>query len=131
MPRGNEGVPSWMTVLKDDPNAEDVFGRLKRIGKQVSDSWFGDLVTVAAASAAGEGAVYVVTRNLSPERAAAARTLTGPMNSMIQDVTNKVINQWRGKNPPTDEQLRKLAEEDLRKKEQVRQLMRTYRVPGY
>jgi hypothetical protein len=52
------------------------------------------------------------------------------MNSVIQELFKKIVNQWRGKTPPTEDQMREMFAEDLRKNQQVAQLRRQYGIPG-
>lgn len=135
MARGNDEIPSWMTVLKDPPaSTEDpLLAWVRKIGRGVADSQYTDFIRDVGAGAAGGAAQYAVTQDLGPDKEAAGRIIGGAVSNAVQDVFKRVVDKMRGKSAsrPTEAQVREMIEAKTQRDERVRQLMRTYGVPGY
>jgi hypothetical protein len=134
MARGNDNFPSWMTVLKDPPvNTEDpLLAWVRRIGRDVAKSRVTDFLSDIGAGAAG-GAAAQYLQNLSPDNEAAAKAIGGAANSGVQSAFKWAVDQMRGRPnaKPTEDQIRKIIDEKVERDARVRELMRTYGVPGY
>lgn len=135
MARGNDEFPSWMTVLKDPPaNTEDpLLAWVRRIARDAAKSQVTDFLRDVSAGAAGGAAQYAVTQHLDPDNEAAARTISGAANNAVQSAFKWVVDQMRGRpnDRPTEDQVREMIDARIQRDQRVRELMRTYGVPGY
>jgi hypothetical protein len=129
MARKNDSFPSWMTVLRNQPKTGNpLLDWLRGIGIDIIREWFGDLIRdtkVGAANAAERDAA----RNLDLFKQAVANTLGMEVNNAAQNVSKWIIDKMRGKRP-TEAEAREMIAAELKKNQEVRELMRMLGVKG-
>jgi hypothetical protein len=130
MARGNDRIPSWATVLKEEPNTEDpLLGWLKKVGKNISGDLVTDILKNVGAEAAGQGAAYLVRRNAAPDKKEAAKEVEKAVNKAVQAVFKKSFDELKRRRD--DAKAKQLIKDQLKRDQQFVQLMRDLRVPGY
>jgi len=130
MPRGNDRIPPWATVLKEQPNTEDpLLGWLKGIGKRISRDLVADILRDVGAEAAGRGAAYLATRNAKPDKKEAAKKIESEVNKAVQKVFKAGFDELRRRRDEAKAQT--MIKEELRRSQQFVQLMRDLGVRGY
>jgi 2,3-bisphosphoglycerate-independent phosphoglycerate mutase len=130
MARDKNSIPSWATVLKEEPNTEDpLLGWLKGVGKHISRDLVADILRDVGAEAAGQGAAYLATRNAAPDKKEAAKDVEKYVNKAVQAVFKRSVNELRRKRD--EAKAKAMIKEELRRDQQFKKLMQDLRVPGY
>jgi hypothetical protein len=126
----NDRVPSWATVLKEQPQTEDPFlGWLKGIGKHVSRDLVEDILRDIGAEAAGRGAGHLATRNAPPDKKATAREVERLVNKAVQTLFKRGVDELRRRRDAA--KAKAMINEEVRRDQQFKQLMRQLGVRGY